>query len=788
MSAEYLFKIRSSALPDDAMVAGFKGREAISEPYSFEIGIVTSDRDWNHDDAVMARATLQMGSDSAPYLHSGIFAAVELLHEFDGRLLYRAILVPKLWQLTLTRHSNVWTDKSIPTILQEVLEWSGLTSNDFELRLKETYPKREFVAQYKEDNLSFISRWMERLGIFYYFEQGDDAEKLVLVDTKSYDDETPNPEVRYVPGAQGDAMVADGFWVFRSRTSAMPASMELLDYDYQNPRLDVRGTAPVLSTGFGEISRFGDDNFLTPNEGNRLATIRAQELLARRKVMHAQGRTLLLFPGWPFTLVEHPRSDLCDKTFLVRSIAHVGNGAVASALSRDLLGIETDKAYSCEVSAILDGVQFRPRCVHEWPRIEGYESATVCGASGSQYAQIDDHGRYKVRVMFDESDLGDGKASAWVRMQQPYGGNPEGFHFPLIKGTEVLLWFMGGDPDRPVIAGVAPNRQNPSLITINNNTTNVIQTINLNIIELIDTVNEMTIRISCPISNTYLKFGFDPEFQIILNTEANAHFFFGGLFLLDVKATWEANVDLDVTFNFNSNWICNIAVDNNITIDGDMNLTVAGDVNWQIGGDWNVNIDGDANLTIAGDVNVDVGGDNNITIGANQNIDIGVNQVVNIGGNQNITIGGDQNLTITGKQNIDVLSDWKWNVLGHEITAKMANSTEITIGLKNEVFIGMKNSLFVGGQMNATLALMMELKAAAAISLTLGNYLQLKGANELNITAGSIINIDAGLRLGIHGGAAISIFGGVKMSIEAGVELKLEGGPNLEVVPIKLIV
>jgi type VI secretion system secreted protein VgrG len=794
--SENIFKIRSSALPDDVQVAAFKGHEAISEPYAFEIGLLTSDKGWNHDDAVMAKATLQIGGDDAPYLHSGIFAAVELIHEFGGRMLYRAVLVPKLWQLTLTRHSNVWTDKSIPDVIKDVLKWSGIKTNEYELRLQGNYPVKEYIAQYKEDNLSFISRWMERLGIFYFFEQGDDAEKLVLVDTQSFDGGTPNPKVRYVPATQDDQMVLDAFWVFRSRTNALPASMELLDYDYLNPRLDVRATKPVLSTGLGEISRFGDDNFLTPGDGGKLAQVRSEELLVTRKQMHAQGRVLHLFAGWPFTLEDHPRADLSDKKYLVTAIEHEGTQAAAGSFAREMLGLHHNRPYFCEVTAIPATVQFRARSVHPWPRVDGYESGTVDGPSDSQYAQIDAHGRYKVRIMFDESDLGGGKASPWVRMQQPYGGSPEGFHFPLIKGTEVLLWFMGGDPDRPVIAGVAPTSLTPSPVINNNNTTNIIQTINLNVFEMVDIDNEMTIRISCPISNTYIKMGFDAEFQFILNCDANVHFDIGGLFKIDVDLTMTVNVELDVNFHFNANFIVYVKVDNNITIDGSLNLVVAVDVNWNISGNWIVliagfatlTIDGNLNLTVDGDVNIVIDGDLNLQVGGDVNVQIGGDLNVKIGGDENITIGGDQNITIGGKQNINVLSDWKWNVLGHDISLKMANSTSITIGLTNDIYIGIKNSIFIGGQINLTLAATLDLKAAASVALTLGAFMNIKGSMELNMTAAAIIAIDAGLRLNITAGASISIFAGIKLNLEAGIELKLIGGPQLEIVPIKLVI
>src|SRR4029077_9582783 len=133
-----------------------------------------------------------------------------------------------------------------------------------------------------------------------------------------------------------------------------------------------------------------------------------------------------------------------------------------------------------------------------WPRIYGFENGTICGAAESEDAQIDDHGRYNVKFKFAESNLKDGKASTWVRMLQPHGGGIEGWHFPLRKGTEVLFTFLGGDPDRPVIAGVVPNALTPSPVTSANHTTNVIQTGGRNRIELEDSAGQERITISSP--------------------------------------------------------------------------------------------------------------------------------------------------------------------------------------------------------------------------------------------------------------------------------------------------
>jgi type VI secretion system secreted protein VgrG len=386
--ADNLYSIHSTALPADAHVVAFKGTEGLSELYTFEIGILTADAGFAQEQAVMARGTLEihLGATEEPQRFHGIFAEVELLQEFNGQLLYRAVLVPKLWQLTLTRHSNVWTEKSIDAILKEVLEWSGLESDEFAMRLEETYRARDFVAQYKESNYEFISRWMEREGMFFFFEHGTDKEKVVVVDKKSFDSNATAKRARFVPLSGSDTMALQAFNTFRCKSNALPAKVQLWDYDYMNPTLDVRGEAPVLSSGVGEIASFGDDNFLTPNDGRRLATIRAEEILARRTVFHARGRVFQLRSGYPFELEEHPRPDFCNKKYLVTHMTHEGNQSVMAPEIMALLEMDHTDEYRCDVRAISGDLQYRSPDRFPWPRIEGYESATVCGPATSEYA------------------------------------------------------------------------------------------------------------------------------------------------------------------------------------------------------------------------------------------------------------------------------------------------------------------------------------------------------------------------------------------------------------------
>ena len=162
-----IFNLTSSAIPTNAKVAGFKGSEKISAPYQFDIYFsVETDPllplDLDMSDAVFSKATLTVTlGDELPFSYSGILSAVRLVRASESAALFHARLVPQLWQLTLTRHSRIWTAKTIVDIITEVLEEADIAH---EFRLEASYPVEEHVAQYKESNLGFISRWMEREG------------------------------------------------------------------------------------------------------------------------------------------------------------------------------------------------------------------------------------------------------------------------------------------------------------------------------------------------------------------------------------------------------------------------------------------------------------------------------------------------------------------------------------------------------------------------------------------------------------------------------------------------
>ncbi len=520
-----LLTFASSMLPSSTRVVGFTGHEAISQPYRFEVYVFAhSDAiDFDLNDAVGTRATLTIAAKKGPpFLFSGILGSVDLLHEFGGRALLRTVIVPRLSELALSRHSRIFTKKSPLDVIKLILEEGGVT--DFEVHVGASAVE-EHICQYRESDLDFISRWMEREGIRYYFEHTEEGEKLILSDNQNHPPDPSGLPVRYYPqmGDFGSGAEAS-FRSFVSRHKNLTASVKLRDNDYGKPTFALAGSSEVHSNGAGEVNLYGE-RFFDPGAGRRLAQIRAESMAVSQSTFQAMGPRLHLHSGVTFELEEHPRPAFNTK-YLVTEVHHHGNQATdLDHFFQKIIGVEHPDAYLVDVTAIPAKTPFRPPAVTSWPRIYGFENAVVDGSASSEYAQIDSHGRYNIKFHFDEGPLKDGQASTYVRMMQPHGGGVEGFHFPLRKGTEVVVSFLGGDPDRPVISGVVPNVLTPSPVTSANHTKNVLQTGGRNRLEIEDLAGHQRITLSTPHANTYLRMGAPNDgHEMILHTDGNALF------------------------------------------------------------------------------------------------------------------------------------------------------------------------------------------------------------------------------------------------------------------------
>ncbi len=507
-----VFSIHCEAL-GDAKLAGWKGVEALSRPFEFDV-FFTVPVGTDVRGAVGARATLTADRDDGrePMQWHGLLAAVRLLHETAERALYRASLVPGLWLLQQHVRSYVHTRKKVDVFVADTLKDGGLTGGDFQFHVDAgAYPVEEFVCQYRESHLDFVHRWFEREGLYYYFEHaaGEGAtEKLVVVDDKAHHHALVGEgRVRYFPAAGSDGSAGECFRELHADFRLLPASVHITDYNYANPSAPVAGEKVVSGSGQGKIREYGYRVF-NEGEARRLARIKAQSIACRELVLSATGTYLGLRAGYTFDLEDGPH-DLPAK-YLAIEVRHAGAVSGASSLVTRYTGLDPKETYRVDVVAIPADAQFRAPQSTAWPRIYGFENGTIDGPAESQYAQIDDQGRYLVRLKFDASDLPDGSTSTYLRMMQPHGGTTEGWHFPLRKSTEVMVSFQGGDPDRPVIAGVVPNAVQRSNVTSRNNKQNVLRSGSGNFLVMDDSQDAEYIDMGTPGGNTRFYMG-EPE-------------------------------------------------------------------------------------------------------------------------------------------------------------------------------------------------------------------------------------------------------------------------------------
>lgn len=517
------FSFVSQALPEDTFtVAELKGTEGLSMLYEFEIMLYADDPEIDLKAVLQNPATLTIipeGEEERKF--HGIPAVFEQLHEYDEYIYYRLKLVPRLWLADQYHENMLFLDKKVPDIIEEILKQVGLTSQDYELKLTGSYNPWEYVCQYNETDFDFLSRWMEREGIYYYFDQSGDKEKLIITDSSTAHQPIAGGAVTYSPPGQITASIFEQVQEFTCQQQILPRKVVLKDYNYRKPSLDLKGEADVDSEGRGNVYIYGE-HFKTPEEGNALARIRAEELLCREVVFYGESTVSPFLPGFLFDLEEHYR-DSYNQKYLITEVTHQGVQAefLAMAAGTSRITELEGPAYENRFVCIPDTPQFRPERKTVKPRIDGTLNAKIDAEGDGQYAEIDDEGRYKVKLPFDQSNSSDGKASRWVRMAQPYAGGGFGMHFPLHKGTEVLLTFIDGDPDRPVIAGTVPNPETGSPVTGGNQTQSVIRTGGGNQIRIEDSDGGQQIHLSSPTAGSIISLGAPNEGNLFMKTAGN---------------------------------------------------------------------------------------------------------------------------------------------------------------------------------------------------------------------------------------------------------------------------
>jgi type VI secretion system secreted protein VgrG len=454
-----------------------EGRETLGELFHFAIDVAVIPPAVLHaDEWLGARVTLVF----APSGGAELRRVSGMIHKVEQRLdlqvdhsVFRLHLVPRAWRLTTVETQEIFLNMTVPDIIRNKLERVGLSSaDDLELRLTGQYPVCEFVTQYKESDLAFVSRLAEHLGITMLFEQGPNGDRIVFSDHQAGLPEIAGAALR----PRGDARE---IYRLDVATQLIPASYAVHDYNYRTPLVDLI-SSHVLTTGYaGGVIEDGG-HFKTLSEGEQLARVRAEAREATRVVLDGDSDLPQLFAGARLKLGGDHR--LPDPMLLVTELSHVATRPVVLHDSR------TERHYQNTFRAVPGAATYRPQRRTPRPRIHGLVTGIIehgVEQGTERWAKIDEWGRYSIRFLFDTADHPQ-KQSRWCRMLQPHAGTNYGMHFPLKPGIEVAIAFIDGDPDRPIIVGSVPNPMTPSPVTVANHTVNKLKTESGCIIEIRD--------------------------------------------------------------------------------------------------------------------------------------------------------------------------------------------------------------------------------------------------------------------------------------------------------------
>ncbi|HCD9054141.1 type VI secretion system Vgr family protein [Klebsiella quasipneumoniae] len=488
-------------------VLAFEGDEALSQPFRYRIEFTSADHSIRKEMMLMKAASLTLQAPVAQgfginvqqpvRVIQGVVTGFERLGTSRDETHYALTLQPRLALLNRSHQNAIYQDQSVPQIVEKILrERHGLRGQDFLFSLTKTYPRREQVMQYGEDDLRFITRLLGEVGIWFRFT----ADTRLHIDVAEFCDSQQGYEkgltLPSVPPSGQQSAGVDAVWEMACRHRVVEQQVSTRDYNYREATADMNAQVDVTrgeTTTFGEAYHWGD-NYLTagnvhdrhpaPETGAFYARLRHERYLNGQTRMQGTTSCPTLCPGQVLKVTggEEVAGEFADGVLITAMHSHA----------------RRDADFTVEFAGIPDSpdVGYRPEPGAR-PVMAGTLPARVTSTrENDTYGHIDKHGRYRVNMLFDRARWETGFESLWVRQSRPYAGDTYGLHLPLLAGTEVAIGFEDGNPDRPYIAGVLHDSAHGDHVTIRNDKRNVLRTPANNKIRLDDERGKEHIKVS----------------------------------------------------------------------------------------------------------------------------------------------------------------------------------------------------------------------------------------------------------------------------------------------------
>ncbi|HDS7675263.1 TPA: type VI secretion system tip protein VgrG [Escherichia coli] len=497
--SHHKLKIRGLQSPVDVLT--FTGHEQLSSPFRYDIQFTSRDKAITPESVLMQDGAFSLTAppvqgmpvQTALRTLHGVITGFKHLSSSQDEARYEVRLEPRMVLLARSRQNAIYQNLTVPQIVEKILrERHQMRGQDFVFNLKSEYPAREQVMQYGEDDLTFISRLLSEVGIWFRF--ATDA-RLKIEVIEFFDDQSGYERgltlpLRHPSGLHDSA--TEAVWGLNTAYSVVEKSVTTRDYNYREATAEMT-TGQHDATG-GDKTTYGEayhyaDNFLQKGDkevaesGAFYARIRHERYLNEQAILKGHSTSSLLMPGLEIRVQGDDAPAVFRKGVLI-------TGVTASAAR--------DRSYELTFTAIpySERYGYRPALIPR-PVMAGTLPARVTSTVKNDiYAHIDKDGRYRVNLDFDRDTWKPGYESLWVRQSRPYAGDTYGLHLPLLAGTEVSIAFEEGNPDRPYIAGVKHDSAHTDHVTIQNYKRNVLRTPANNKIRLDDERGKEHIKVS----------------------------------------------------------------------------------------------------------------------------------------------------------------------------------------------------------------------------------------------------------------------------------------------------
>ncbi|TPK96869.1 type VI secretion system tip protein VgrG [Mesorhizobium sp. B2-4-12] len=745
------------------------GRDEISRCFAYTVGFVSKSRDV--DPLKMLGGVVSVEGESDPKRwFSGLVSDFKLTRIEDRLAYYEASVRPWLWFLGNTTDCRIFQNMTAVEIVEKIFAKYGIAK--FEKRLQGSYPSREYCVQYDESDLDFVQRLFEHEGIFYFFEHDEGKHTLVLCDAMNKLKPAPGYEkVLYNFEGHGSRRDVEYITEWIPGSAVRPGAYAHTDYDFEKPGADLMAKS---SQPFSHKEASGE-NYRQPGahldvgRGDTIAGIRREELQAVHQHSTAVGTVRGLFSGCKFTLDSFPRDDqnqeylvvsaeyrLFDPGYRTQNEAHSENFKV-------VLGVAPTK------------LPYRPARITPRPIMRGPQTATVVGPSGEEIF-TDKYARVKVQFHWDRLGKKDQNSSCFVRVSQTWAGSGWGFiQIPRI-GQEVIVDFIEGDPDLPIITGRVYNAAEMPPYALPGNATQSGWKSNSS--KGGGGYNELMFEDKA--GSELVNFQAQKDHHLLIKHDRNKTVQHDQSDRIDHDAKHSVghNLDEDVgnnkTVKVGVDQTTHIGSNDTETVGANRSLTVGANETIHVVGNSTENIDSSHSQTVAivqtitvGAARVDtVGTSETRSVGAVQTNTIGASRSVTVGAGQSHSIGASDSWTVGANQSVDVVANQSFNIGG-------AHASQI--GKGRDAKIAEDDATDVGGSRALKIAKGSLVEVGEDGAIKVGKTLIIEAGDAITITCGSAaiaMKKDGTINIS---GKDITVNGSGKINVKASSDITMKG-------------